>query len=193
MKGADYSAAIMTWLNQEFVANGYELTAPVALDPVPESAKYHAVNFALNHQRISYRRGKVTKDRPGAFLAIWQRPSLPSLETKPIPLGQSELDFLFVEVQSNVSLSPQSDIEPTQGLFVFPVDVLVAKGIISSSKRKGKTGFRVFPPWSADRGIDGTKVFSESGKRTQRWQLPYFVARDKAGKLDQSKLRQLLS
>lgn len=187
----------MAWLEQDFMANGYELTASVELDLVPESAKYHALNFSLNHQKIVYRRGKVTADRPGSFLAIWQRPSSPSFGTKPIPLEESDLDFLFVEVERHASLSPQSDNEPTQGLFVFPVNVLVAKGIISStslsSQRTGKTGFRVFPPWSADRGADGTKVFSESGKRTQRWQLPYFVARDKSGQFDQSKLRQLLS
>ncbi|WP_392339283.1 MepB family protein [Moritella marina] len=62
---------------------------------------------------------------------------------------------------------------------------------MSSEQSKGKTGFRVFPPWSQDRGVTGTKVFSESGKKTQRWQFPYFVEIDD-GLIDPKKLNEIL-
>ncbi|WP_392339282.1 MepB family protein [Moritella marina] len=58
-----------------FVPAGYAITKNIELDPIPESAKYKALTFSLDDQGIIYRKGKVTADRPGAFLAIWQRPS----------------------------------------------------------------------------------------------------------------------
>jgi len=78
-------------------------------------------------------------------------------------------------------------------MFIFPISLLIAKGIVSSVKNKGKTGFRVFPPWSQDRGISGSKVFSESGKKTQRWQIPFFVEIDENGLIDPCELNKLLS
>ena len=78
-------------------------------------------------------------------------------------------------------------------MFIFPVSVLIKKGIVSSLKSKGKTGFRVFPPWSQDRGMVGTKVFSESGKKTQRWQIPFFLKIDENGLIDSYELNELLN
>jgi len=136
----------------------------------------------------------VTPDRPGAFLAVWQRPSSPSINgTKPIPLRFNELDYLFVQVERHPDAL--NSTEPMQGsnngMFIFPVSVLIEKGIVSSEKSKGKTGFRVFPPWSQDRGVVGTKVFSESGKKTQRWQLPYFLTIDEGGIIDPRELNRV--
>jgi hypothetical protein len=80
-----------------------------------------------------------------------------------------------------------------RGMFIFPVSLLIKKGIICGDKSKGKNGFRVFPPWSQDRGKVGTQVFSDSGKKTQRWQLPYFVSIDENGLIDPVKLNSLIS
>jgi len=168
----------------------------IELDPVPESAKYEALVFSLDDKNIVFRKGKVTPDRPGAFLAVWRRPSSPAINNnKPIPFKTDELDYLFVQVEgySNPTDNTESLNEPKHGIFIFPVSLLIEKGIISSSDRKGKTGFRVFPPWSQDRGVVGTKVFSESGKKTQRWQLPYFLEIDKKGLIDPSELNKVFS
>ncbi len=54
-------------------------------------------------------------------------------------------------------------------------------------------GFRVFPPWSQDRGVVGTKVFSDYGKKTQSWQLPYFLAIDEGGLIDPNELNRVFS
>jgi hypothetical protein len=175
-----------------FVPAGYQITQKVELDSVPESAKYEALNFSLNDKRIIYRKGKVTLDRPGAFLAIWQRPHSED-GNKPIPLTSSQLDYLFIQVESHTSITEELEHRPKYGMFIFPISLLIAKGIVSSLNSKGKTGFRVFPPWSQDRGIVGTKVFSESGKKTQRWQIPFFVEIDENGLIDPDELQQLLS
>ena len=181
-----YRDEMESLLNKYFSPAGYKITTAVELDPVAENAKYEALNFSLNDRKVVYRKGNVTPDRPGAFLSVWQRPALGNVNgNKPIPLKSDELDFLFVQVKS----------DSKYGMFVFPVAILKEKGIVSSAttKGKGKTGFRVFPPWSGDRGVAGTKVFSESGKKTQRWQLPYFIEISESGSIDSLDIKKVLS
>ena len=195
MKCNNYRDAFESLLIKGFIPAGYKITKGAALDPVPESSKYEALVFSLNHRNIVYRKGKVTPDRPGAFLAVWQRPPVGNLGgNKPIPLTSNELDYLFVQVESHSNIATKDILEsrPMHGIFIFPVSLLIDKGIVSSSKSKGKTGFRVFPPWSDDSGFAGTKVFSESGKKTQRWQLPYFLKFNDKGLIDPYKLNEIL-
>ncbi len=196
MKNNSYSDELESLLIKEFIPAGYSITKKIELDAVPESSKYEALVFGLDEKNVVYRKGKVTPDRPGAYLAVWQRPSSPTLNgNKPIPLKSNELDYLFVRVQeqSSVTSTEASMNNPQYGIFIFPVSLLIEKGIVSSVNSKGKTGFRVFPPWSHDRGVVGTKVFSESGKRTQRWQLPYFIEINENGLIDPCKLNKVLS
>jgi hypothetical protein len=162
-------------LNKLFVSIGYKITRCIESDPVPESSKYYGQVFSLDHKKIIYRKGKITKDRPGAFLSVWKRGGLGEIR-KPIPLQYEDLDFLFIYVSSNLTITNSKVLENElkSGMFIFPVETLIEKGIINSITSKGKTGFRVFPPWSDDRGSNGTKMFSNSGKKTQRWQLPYY-------------------
>ncbi|MCJ8325095.1 MAG: MepB family protein [Rhizobiales bacterium] len=192
----NYSCELETLLIREFIPADYKFTKNIELDPVPESSKYAALVFDLNGQNIIFRKGKVTPDRPGAFLAVWRRPAITATNVdKPIPLKSDELDYLFVQVQqhSKAASNEGSINKPKHGMFIFPITLLVEKGIVSSGKNKGKTGFRVFPPWSQDRGDVGTKVFSESGKKAQRWQLPYFLEIDENGKIDPGDLNKLFS
>jgi len=191
-----YRDGLGSLIAKGFVPAGFKITKNIELDPVPESKKYEALVLALNNRNIVYRKGHVTPDRPGAFLAVWQRPSSPSINgNKPIPLRFNELDYLFVQVERHHdALNGEESIQGSKnGMFIFPVSVLIERGIVSSEKSKGKTGFRVFPPWSQDRGVVGTKVFSKSGKKTQRWQLPYFVAIDECGLIDPGELKRVFS
>ena len=182
IKAKAYRNDVEALLIKNFSCVGYRLTEAVKVDTVPENSQYEALKFSLNGKRIVYRKGKVTPGRPGAFLSVWQRPILEAGNgNKPIPLKSDELDYLFIQVEC----------ESDRGLFIFPVATLKEKGIVSSAHKKGKTGFRVFPPWTQDRGIVGTKVFSESGKKTQRWQLPYFIGIDKDGSIDAGELAKL--
>ncbi|SIS96339.1 MepB family protein [Neptunomonas antarctica] len=194
MTNKHYRDALESLLVKGFVPVGCKMTKEITLDSAPESSKYKALVFALNDQNIVYRKGKVTPHRPGAFLSVWQRPSSTAINSnKPIPLKSNELDYLFVQVHghSNVTSKDGSITIPKNGIFIFPVSLLVDKGVVSSIKSKGKTGLRVFPPWSQDRGVVGTKVFSESGKKTQRWQLPYFLEIDEDGLIDSCELNKV--
>lgn len=191
----NYREALALFIAKQFIPLGYKITKKVALDPVLESSAYKGLTLALNDKNIVYRKGKMTPDRPGAFLALWQRPSiLQGDNNKPTPLTSHELDYLFIHVEGDVDVMNNNlgTNQCSAGMFIFPVSLLIEKGIVASHKNKGKTGFRVFPPWSQNRGVVGTKVFSESGKKTQRWQLPYFVNIDEDGLLEESELTRCL-
>ena len=196
MKSRSYLNDLECLLLEEFVSAGYKITNQVTLDSVPESKEYEGLVFALDGMSIIYRKGKVTPDRPGAFLAVWRRPSSPSSkDNKPIPFRSDELDYLFVQVgsQSDDNANEEATHGSKKGMFIFPVSLLIEKRIVSSTVSKGKTGFRVFPPWSQDRGVVGTKVFSASGKNTQRWQLPYFLEVKEDGVFDSCELNTMLN
>ena len=189
MKEFIYRNELSNLLKDVFLPAGYELTSDVELDIVPENSKYSAFNFSLNNQRIIFRKAKVTPDRPGAFVTVWQRPESPiDNNNKPIPLKSTQLDYLFVRVQKHGEAVKKRD-----GFFVFPVSVLIKKSIVTLENGKGKTGFRVFPAWSADRGTNGMKVFSDSGKKSQAWQLPYFVEIDKNNFVDKDLLNNIFN
>jgi hypothetical protein len=196
LENTNYRDELESFINREFVPAGYKINKNIELDSVPENSKYDALSFTLDEQRIVYRKGKVTPDRPGAFLTVWQRPALPTCNgNKPIPLRSNELDYLFVKVEDHSNIMGVGDAinSPKYGMFIFPVLLLLEKGIVSTENSKGKTGFRVFPPWSQDRGAVATNVFSESGKKTQRWQLPYFLEFEKDGLIDSRELNKLLA
>ena len=195
MECKNYRDKFESFLIKGFIPAGYKITKAIELDPVPESSKYEGLVFSLDDKDIVYRKGKVTPDRPGAFLAVWQRPSLDNIDgNKPIPLKSDALNYLFIFVEEHSSLTTNDALVNSHkhGMFIFPVSLLIENGIVSSTKNKGKTGFRVFPPWSDNRGIAGTRVFSDSGKKTQRWQLPYFIEINDDGFIDPCKLNNVL-
>lgn len=161
--------------------------SPIQIDPIPENSKYCAMSFSIRDDDIIYRKGKVTPDRPGAFLTLWQRPDKTSTCNKPIALKSNQLDFLMIEVSEIQKETPRS------GIFLFPKKILINKKILSANGNRGKTAFRVFPPWSSDRGHIGMKVFSDSGKKTQKWQLPFFVEITPGQNNDQSSLARILN
>ena len=183
---------LLVVLQNNFTPLGYKLPNADDLIPHSQNAQYHGFGFTINHKRIIYRKAKVTPDRPGAFLALWKRPADLS-NSKPIPFA-NEFDYLLVEVTSEGLTSTNSQVTNIErGLFMFPVNVLLKKGIVSSLNSKGKTAFRVFPPWSESRALKGTGAFSNSTKVTQRWQCDYFLKQDQYKLIDLSKLNKILA
>jgi len=184
LKANTYYEEFVALLTDFFVSNGHVLTSKVELDPTPESKRYSGLIFSLDGKKCIYRKANITPERPGAFVALWKRPSPMNLindeHQKPIPLTSDELDYLFIQVEQPADFCGEVGTEhfPQVGLFIFPVSLLMEKGVIASITKKGKTGFRVFPPWTKDRGKAGIHVFSASAKKTQRWQQPYFVVLD---------------
>jgi hypothetical protein len=186
------SDELLVVLQNNFTPLGYKLPNADELIPHSQNAQYHGFAFTINHKRIIYRKAKVTPDRPGAFLALWKRPADGS-NSKPIPFT-NEFDYLLVAVASDGLTTINNQLANIQsGLFLFPVELLVKKGIVTGTNRKGKTAFRVFPPWSESRALKGTGTFSNSAKVTQRWQCDYFLQQDQNKLIDLSKLNKILA
>ncbi|OEK07617.1 MepB family protein [Flavivirga aquatica] len=119
----------------------------------PESKAYDACQFELNGLHIVYRNAKITPKKVGQFVTFWKRSEGESIE----PFQETDqIDCYVINVQT----------ENRNGQFVFPKQVLIKKGIISTNKKEGKRGFRVYPIWDIAK--------NKQAERTQKWQLDYF-------------------
>ena len=118
-----------------------------------EGSEYDACQFELNGKKIICRSSKITPKKVGQFVTFWKRNkegvTEPYSETDPI-------DFYVVNVKSKNRL----------GQFVIPKSELINKGIISTERKDGKRGFRVYPKWD--------KAQNKQAEETQKWQLDYF-------------------
>ncbi|CAM1357760.1 MepB family protein [Tenacibaculum xiamenense] len=120
-----------------------------------ESQEYDACQFELNKKQVISRTSKITPKKIGQFVTFWKRdyngPIAPF----------SELDAFDYFMISSIW-------DKRFGLFVFPRDILIKKGIISTTNKEGKRGFRIYPSWD--------EVQSKQAERTQKWQLNYFYS-----------------
>jgi hypothetical protein len=118
-----------------------------------ESKEYAACRFKLNGRLIVSRNSKITPKKLGQFVTFWKRNENGVIE----PFDENDpIDFYIVNTRTETKF----------GQFVFPISVLIKKGIISTSKNEGKRGFRVYPKWDI--------VNSKQAIRTQKWQLECF-------------------
>lgn len=119
-----------------------------------ESADYGASEFTINNLSIKFRVGKITPTKVGQFVTFWKR--IGKGPILPYEFNDS-FDFLVISVRAGNHL----------GQFVFPKTVLCEKGIVSCNEKEGKRAMRVYPPWD--------KAENSQAKKTQAWQLEYFI------------------
>ena len=118
-----------------------------------EGTEYDACQFELNGMKIISRSSKITPKKIGQFVTFWKRNKKGITE----PFSETDrVDFYVVNVKT----------ENNFGQFVFPKSELINKGIITTEKKEGKRGFRVYPKW------DNTE--NKQAKKTQEWQLKHF-------------------
>lgn len=134
-----------------------------------EGQIYKACKFKLNIFNIVFRQSKITPKKQGQFVTFWTR----DLEGKTQPFDKEDhFDFFVINVKNKNHF----------GQFLIPKSELIKRGIISTSIKKGKRGFRVYPPWD--------KPTNKQAQQTQIWQLRYFVELDPQPNI--KLLRQLL-
>ena len=122
-----------------------------------ESEEYDACRYLLNELKIIYRKGKITPKKVGQFVTFWKR----NHEGKTMPFHElDDFDFYIITVKT----------EDRIGQFVFSKSILADKGIISTSIKDGKRGFRVYPPWDL--------TTNKQAKKSQKWQLDHFFEID---------------
>ncbi|RFN58421.1 MepB family protein [Marixanthomonas ophiurae] len=118
-----------------------------------EGNQYAACRFQLNGWNIIYRSAKITPKKAGQFVTFWKR----NKKGVTAPLSDKDLfNFYVITVRG----------KDTLGQFVFPKAILIDKGIITTSMKEGKRGFRVYPPWDT--------TTNKQAAKTQQWQLGYF-------------------
>ncbi|WP_196889355.1 MepB family protein [Aureivirga sp. CE67] len=119
----------------------------------PEGKEYDACNFKLNQSKVFSRSSKITPKKVGQFVTFWRRNKEGITEPHH---EMNSFDFLIINAKT----------ENNFGQFVFPKSVLIKKGIISTDKKEGKRGFRVYPNWDIPT--------SKQAISTQKWQTKYF-------------------
>lgn len=119
-----------------------------------ESKEYSGCSLTVHDLNIKFRTSKITPTKTGQFVTIWKRDE--KGETAPFD-SRDPFDFYLI------SVSKDND----KGIFIFPKDILIEKGIVSHEKKTGKRGIRVYPGW------DLTE--SKQAKATQKWQTEYFI------------------
>ncbi|WP_271855846.1 MepB family protein [Patiriisocius marinus] len=118
-----------------------------------EGQDYNACNFRINKRTVICRNGKITPKKIGQFVTFWKRNN----DKITVPFNEND-DFDFYVI--NVKYSKN------KGQFVFPKAALIKHGIISTLKKDGKRGFRIYPSWD--------NPTSKQALRSQKWQLEYF-------------------
>jgi hypothetical protein len=119
-----------------------------------QSSEYCAYRFEINKQKILFRSAKITPTKMGQFVTLWKRKNEKS-GIEPFEISDN-IDLFVINVKTETNF----------GQFVFPKLVLVEQGIITD-KKEGKRGIRVYPIWDL--------TVSKQAKKTQKWQLDYFL------------------
>lgn len=124
------------------------------LETDPECKEYSGHSFRLNDVDIKFRTAKITPTKTGQFVTIWRR----NEKGVTSPFDQNDpFEFYIIATQKENDL----------GVFIFPKDILLEKGILSNGIKDGKRGIRVYPSWDT--------VESKQAITTQKWQTKYFL------------------
>lgn len=118
-----------------------------------EGKEYKASWFRINNLNIINRTAKITLKKIGQFVTFWKRNSQGI--TSPFSVDDV-FDFYVINVKK----------ENRIGQFIIPKSILASKGIVTTSEKDGKRGFRVYPAWD--------KPVSKQAIKSQQWQLNYF-------------------
>jgi len=139
------------------------------IKPEEESAEYDATGFKLNTLNVQYRRAKITPTKVGQFVTLWKRDA-PKQPIRPYQ-DKDLIDLAIIAARKDEQL----------GYFIFPLSVLCEHGIVTNGNTLGKRGFRVYPVWD--------EPMSKQAKKTQEWQLPFFLELSQVQDLEASQLQ----
>lgn len=118
-----------------------------------ESKEYKACSYIKDGNYIIERTAKITPKKIGQFVTCWKR----NTEGVTEPYKDSDnFNFFIIKVLN----------KENSGEFKFPKSALIKHGIVSTKKKDGKRGFRVYPIWDTPT--------SKQALKTQQWQLNYF-------------------
>lgn len=140
------------------------------IQPETESVEYGGHSFKLNNCNIRFRVAKITPTKIGQFVTLWKREMGGPIQ----PYDMADSVDLFV-----ISVRKESNL----GQFVFSKAVLYEQDIVSNDGQGGKRAIRVYPPWD--------KTLNTQAKKTQKWQLKYFLDLSLNKSINQTQFKQL--
>lgn len=127
-----------------------------------ESKAYLACQFQLNNQQIIFRQAKITPKKAGQFVTFWKRDHSGCTVSYSL---KDKFDYLIIQIRTKDQL----------GHLIFSKETLADKGIISTSNKAGKRGFRVYANWD--------QVSNNLARTTQKWQVCHFIILDESTNL----------
>ncbi|WP_142313777.1 MepB family protein [Bacillus wiedmannii] len=119
-----------------------------------QNAEYAGYLFHLNHNSIRFRVSKITPNKIGQFVSFWEKDD--NMQNQAFSY-EAAPDLLVITCIDDNKL----------GQFIFPKEILLKEKILKTQSQKGKMAMRVYPIWD-------TPV-SNQAKKSQMWQLQYFV------------------
>ncbi|CFO17471.1 mepB family protein [Staphylococcus aureus] len=116
---------------------------------------YEALTFSFKEETYQSRLAKKTPTKAGYFVACWTKDENNCNQSYS---KEAFADYLMIIVID----------EELSGYFLFPRELLVEKGILTTFEHKGKMAFRVYPKWC--------NQLNKTAGQTQKWQCKYFLS-----------------
>ncbi|WP_052723889.1 MepB family protein [Paenibacillus wulumuqiensis] len=119
-----------------------------------QNAAYEGMTFEIDTHTFRSRLAKHTPKKKGYFVVFWEK----DIDNNNRAYSDKECpDQVIVNVMDH----------DKQGQFIFPREILLKHGILRSGDQKGKMAMRVYPDWEDE--------LNTAARRTQKWQLLYFI------------------
>ncbi|WP_142325850.1 MepB family protein [Bacillus cereus] len=137
-----------------------------------QNAEYAGCLFHLNNKTIRFRKSKVTPNKIGQFVSFWEKDE--NMRNRAFSY-EAAPDLLVITCTADNKL----------GQFIFPKEILLKEKILRTQSQTGKMAMRIYPVWDT--------TVSNQAKRSQTWQLHYFVDLSDINNLPIDKLLNLYS
>jgi len=155
---------------EDFVLKSSNLSIST-LEKDAECDEYIGYNFNVKEISIKFRKAKITPKKVGQFVTLWKRNTAKQTE----PFDENDgFDYYIIATEDNSKL----------GFYIFPTSILIEKNILTSIKKEGKRGFRVYPNW--------VKPENKQAEKTQNWLQDYFVEVNNQ-QIDKTKLEKIFN
>ncbi len=116
---------------------------------------YEALTFSFKEETYQSRLAKKTPTKAGYFVTCWTKDENNCNQ----PYSKEAFaDYLMIIVID----------EELSYYFLFPRELLIEKGILTTFEYKGKMAFRVYPKWC--------NQLNKRAEQTQKWQCKYFLS-----------------
>lgn len=135
-----------------------------------QNAEYAGCLFYLNHKSIRFRISKITPNKIGQFVSFWEKDD--NMQNQAFSY-EAAPDLLIITCIDDNKL----------GQFIFPKEILLKEKILKTQSQKGKMAMRVYPIWDTPE--------NNQAKKSQMWQLQYFVDLSDYNNLPTDKLLHL--